>query len=97
MKSGVILVMSCNEERFIEEEEIIRKTWGSPIINGEIENLSIIFYRGGSDESFDDEKKVLYLNVPDDLNNTYNKTIEAFKFLKKNNIEYDYIFKTNTC
>lgn len=96
MKNGVILVMSCNEERFIEEEEIIRKTWGSPIINGEVENLSIIFYRGGSGESFDDEKKVLYLNVPDDLSNTYNKTIEAFKFLEKNNIEYDYIFKTNT-
>ena len=71
MKSGVILVMSCNEERFIEEEEIIRKTWGSPIINGEIENLSMIFYRGGSDESFDDEKKVLYLNVPDDLKRKY--------------------------
>ena len=40
MKKAVVLVMSCNEERFIEEEEIIRKTWGSPIINGEIENYN---------------------------------------------------------
>lgn len=88
--------MSCNEERFINEEETIRETWGASIINGEVENLSIIFYRGGDVESFDDEKKVLTLNVADDLNNTYNKTIKAFNFFKKNDIEYDYIFKTNT-
>lgn len=97
MKKGVILVMSCEQERYINEEAIIRKTWAKPIINGEIENLSIIFYRGGAEEeSFDEENCLLKLKSPDNLNGTYEKTQAAFRYLENNKIEYDYVFRTNT-
>lgn len=97
MKKGVILVMSCEQERYINEEAIIRKTWAKPIINGEVEKLSIIFYRGGAEEeSFDEEKCLLKLKSPDDLNGTYEKTQAAFRYLENNKIEYDYVFRTNT-
>ena len=58
-KKGIILVMSCQEERFIVEEEVIRETWAKPLMNNELENISIIFYRGGEYESYDVDKKVL--------------------------------------
>lgn len=47
MKKGIILVMSCNIERYIKEEEIIRNTYAKDIIDGKYDNLSICFYRGG--------------------------------------------------
>lgn len=95
-KKGIILVMSCQEERFIVEEEVIRETWAKPLMNNELENISIIFYRGGEYESYDVDKKVLTVKCGDKLTDTYAKTIEVFHYLVNNNIEYDYVFRTNT-
>lgn len=97
MKKVVILVMSCNQdERFLNEEDAIRKTWGKDILDGKYNNINLIFYRGGYEEDkYDRESNILYLKSDDTLNGTYHKTINAFKFVD-NNFNYDYIVRTNT-
>ena len=50
MKKAVVLVMSCEQERYKNEEEIIRKTWAKDILYDKYENLKLLFYRGGSDD-----------------------------------------------
>ena len=72
MKKAIILVMSCEQGRYIAEEEVIRETWAKPIINGKIENVSIMFYRGGSEtEEYDKDKCLLKLTSDDDLYKTF--------------------------
>lgn len=96
-KKAIILCMSCNQERYVNDEDIIRETWGKDIIDGKYDNLEIYFYRGGSEkEYFDEEKHIIHLTSDDDLYHTYNKSIDAFRWIKKNVQDYDYIIRTNT-
>ena len=37
-KKAIILSMSCNQERFINEENAIRQTWGEEILEGKYDN-----------------------------------------------------------
>ena len=84
------MIMSCNQEHFIQEEEICKNTYLSRLPD----NIDYIIYRGSSDKlSFDNH--LLKLNVEDDLFNTYRKTYLALNYIH-NNLEYDYIFRTNT-
>ena len=97
MKKAIILVMSCNQEAFFNEEEGIKQTYAKEILEGKHENLDILFYRGGVDKSFYDAEKKLYLSAEnDDLNGTYHKTLDVFRFVYENFPEYDYIIRTNT-
>lgn len=97
MKKAIILVMSCNQDRYINEEYVIRKTWGKDIIEGKYENIKLYFYRGGFDKVyFDDENKVINLTNTDDLNGTYHKTLEVFEYIIEKCKDFDYIIRTNT-
>lgn len=90
MKRILIVIMSCNQEHFINEEQICKNTYLSRLPD----NIDYIIYRGASDKlSFD--KHLLKLNVEDDLFNTYRKTYLALNYIH-NNFEYDYVFRTNT-
>lgn len=93
-KKAIILCMSCNQERYINEEHIIRKTWGKDILEGKYDNIELMFYRGGSDNTYL-EGDVLHLTSDDTLIGTYQKSIDAFNFLLENK-EFDYIIRTNT-
>ena len=93
-KKAIILCMSCNQERFINEEHIIRKTWGKDILEGKYDNIELLFYRGNSDSTYL-EKDVLHLTSDDTLTGSYQKTIDCFKWLIENK-EFDYIIRTNT-
>jgi hypothetical protein len=95
-KKVVILSMSCNIDRYIKEEEVIRQTWGKSIIEGRYDNIELFFYRGSDSESYDDETKVITLNTSDEWRGTFMKTISVFEWLKRNSIEYDYVIRTNT-
>ena len=87
--------MSCNIERYINEEHIIRKTWGKRIIEGKYDNIELLFYRGNSDEIFIDDKNVLHLVSDDSYSGTFIKTEDALKWCLENK-EFDYIIRTNT-
>ena len=85
----LFLIQSCNQDRFLAEEEIIRNTWGGRLRD----NCDIMFYRGDGDDTLDGG--VLKLNCEDDLNHTFLKTLRAL-FVFQNSNEYDFIIRTNT-
>lgn len=93
-KKVIILCMSCNQSRFVNEEYIIRKTWGGDILDGKYDNIELLFYRGGSDNTYL-ENDVLHLTSDDTLLGTYQKSIDCFKWLVENK-QFDYIVRTNT-
>ena len=93
-KKVIILCMSCNQNRFVNEEYIIRKTWGGDILEGKYDNIELLFYRGGSDNTYL-ENDVLHLTSDDTLLGTYQKSIDCFKWLVENK-QFDYIVRTNT-
>lgn len=96
-KKAIILCMSCNIERYKNEENIIKKTWGKGIIEGKYENLSLYFYRGGAEQDYlDEENHIIYLKEKDTLDYTGIKTLSCFNFIKQNMPDYDFIIRTNT-
>lgn len=98
MKKLLITVMSCDQEFFSNQEELIKQTWAKDIIDGKYPNIDIVFYMGCpviNATYFDNDLKTIVLKCEDGLDNTFKKTIRAFEYID-NNYEYDYIFRTNT-
>ena len=98
MKKILITVMSCDQEFFSNQEELIKQTWAKDIIDGKYPNIDIVFYMGCpviNATYFDNDLKTIVLKCEDGLDNTFKKTIRAFEYID-NNYEYDYIFRTNT-
>lgn len=101
-KKIVILIMSCNEKLFIEEEKVCMETYLKNV--SKYPNIEFYFYRGKNTKEqepnqdinwLDEESHVIHLNSEDDTY-TFEKTIAAFKFLEEHGIKYDYILRTNT-
>ena len=96
MKKILITVMSCNDDFFIKQEQIMKETWIKQL--NQFDNIDYIIYRGDPNiqkHKYDKEQHVLSLKCEDDLDNTYKKTYYAFKLANKI-YDYDYIFRTNT-
>ena len=91
MKRILILVQSCNDEFFDKEVKCIKETYAKnlPI------NIDFLYCVGDckKEELVGD---CLKLSCGDDIHSTFMKTYCALGFLFKNNMEYDYIVKTNT-
>lgn len=88
----LIVIMSCNNDFFIEQENILKETYLSILTD----NIDYVIYRGGNDkDEFRNNKHLLLLNVEDDLSNTYKKTYRALNLIH-DNFNYDYILRTNT-
>ena len=78
--------MSSNNDFFRHQNEIIRNTWGK--------DVDVLFYEG--DYYIDNiNGDVLELNCKDTIDWTYAKTYYALKYVN-DNLDYDYIFRTNT-
>lgn len=93
--------MSCNDEFFINQENIIRETWLKPVIenkDNKFDNVDYCFYRGDVIEKhkYNKENHLLTLRCEDNIKNTFKKTYYAFNCCKKIFSDYDYIFRTNT-
>ena len=86
-----IAIMSCNNELYLHEEQKIKDTWIRFIEN--FENIDYVIFKGGEKTEYNNHE--LILNVEDDLAHTYQKNLELFKWIKENNIEYDYFIRTN--
>lgn len=84
----LFLVQSCNQERYLNEEQIIRETWAKRLRK----DCDIFYYRGEGDDTL--EGDVLLLNCKDDLNSTFLKTVRALYVFK--NKDYDFVVRTNT-
>lgn len=82
--------MSCNKDAFLQEEKIIRDTYYAD----KDDFMNIIFYRGdyGQTKLNGD---ILECISSDDLEHTFDKTIEVFQYVTEN-IDYDFIVRVNT-
>lgn len=88
----LIVIMSCNNDFFIEQEKTLKETYLSILPD----NVDYVIYRGGNNkDEFRENKHLLLLNVEDDLHNTYKKTYKALDYIH-DNFNYDYILRTNT-
>ena len=98
-KKILVLVMSCNEKHFVEQENVVRETWAKPILNGEVEGMDYWSYTSscGKPSHIDYRNHVIYCNTGDGIYETYQKTIEAFKLIKDDtDFDFDFIYRTNT-
>lgn len=97
MKKILILIMSCNQDFFKKQEQQIKETYLKKV--EEYDNIDYCVYSG--DETIEQHyynkyEKHLYLRCEDGIRDTFKKTYYAFKYIKENFNEYDYIFRTNT-
>ena len=93
------MIMSCNKEPFVEEEQAIRETWLKDVIDDKYENIDYLFYKADEDlinHKYERDNHLLTLRCEDDYDHTFKKSYYAFNLLSKIFKEYDYVFKTNT-
>lgn len=96
--------MSCQDEFFIHEEELAKKTWLKDVINGKYPDIDFLIYRGGYEDNYIDENNnLLLLRCEDDIKNTFKKTWCALKYVQQkwdklndDTEYYHYVFRTNT-
>jgi len=95
-KKILILMMSCNDDFFIQEEEIAKRTWAKDIVENKYENIDFLAYRGvSSKHSIDWNKNLFSVRCEDGLDNTFKKTYYTLSIIQKK-YDYDYIFRCNT-
>ena len=85
----LFLIQSCQQERYIKEEDILRNTYLKRIRKGD----NYCFYRGGYEEN-KLEGDVLQLKCDDTLKETFLKTLIAIKTFK--DAGFDFIIRLNT-
>lgn len=95
----LILIMSCEDPFFLNEERLVMETWLKDVIDGKYKNIEYLFYRGNSNKDYLDENNVYHIRVEDDIKNTFKKTWCVFRYLSSNVFKddtYYYVFRTNT-
>lgn len=90
----IILLMSCDNEFFINEEKLVKQTWLKPVIDGQYPDIDYYFYKSGDKQYIDFDNHYIYVNTADDWISTFLKTQEALKVLNEN-VDFDFIVKTN--
>lgn len=93
----LILIMSCNKERFINESNKLKQSYKELIDKYKFQNeIKVYSFIGGyKQNNIDYEKNEIELKADDTIKCVYEKTIKCFEFVNKK-IEYDYIVRTNT-
>ena len=85
----LILVLSSNTYPSSRNKKAIKKTWGSNLSD----NFRIIFYESGEDEKIVED--TLFVETDTSTKNLGVKLLLALDWCNKN-IDYDFIFRTNT-
>ena len=89
----IILSMSCDLPFFVDEEQVVLETWAKDIVDGKYPDVSFYFIRTSENERI--EGNYIYVNTEDSFFNTFEKNVRAFEMLNENNIDYDFILRTN--
>ncbi len=87
----LILLMSCNDKVFLDEEILCKNTWLKFVDN--FDNINYYIYKAGKLDQIIHHD--IFVKAPDDKDHTYTKTIRCFELINNRNIEYDYIVRTN--
>ena len=87
--------MSCNDNKFRIEANNTKYCFNKQIIKHNLQDYVKVYdYLQGDNDIINND--TIYCNELDDYNHTYEKTIRCFEIIHKNNVEYDYIFRTNS-
>lgn len=97
MKKLLILSMLCNKEKWLNEANIVRRTWANDILQKKYNNIDMYFFTSSTngEDYVDENAHVIYVNSKDGVADTAEKTIKAFKY-SLNNFDFDYCILTNT-
>jgi hypothetical protein len=90
--------MSCNQNFFQREEEVVRTDgYGALILKGIFKDIDFWTYTASTDGKYHINKRDNKLSVPcdDSLYGTFEKTQKTFRLLLESDIEFDFIFRTN--
>lgn len=89
--------MACNIPFFKKQFEYCKLTYAKDILEGKYENIDFWGYTASTDGKYHINKKKRLIEVPSDdtIYGTYDKSTKAIKTLISQNIEFDYIFRTN--
>ena len=91
MKKIIILILSTRNINYNPFIIALRETW---VKKAKAKSIDCFFYEGGYNESYIDGDTIK-LRGSDNLNSTSEKLINAIKMLNKNQIEFDFIYRTN--
>lgn len=90
----LILALSCNLKKYLDEEDIIRRTWGKDIDIGMYPDIDYYFFRSSEQYGIDRNQKVIYVKCGDTLKETAQKTNKVF-FVAIKQFDFDYVLLTN--
>ena len=88
-------MMSCNQKHFKIEGAEMKKVFNKHIKKLHLEDEVFVYDYVGDADELHEENNTIFCTAGDNLMSTYHKTIECLNYIDKN-IEYDYIFRTNT-
>ena len=96
-KKILFLSMTCRNEFFTRQNEVVKETWAKDIIENKYgDNVKFLFYDGWNNQfALDEDNHILHTRCEDDTANTFKKTYYALSVIEQN-FDFDYIFRTNT-
>lgn len=102
-KKVLFFTMSCNIPHFQGLLAAVRDTWAKDIFFGKYENCIWYAYTSCDKKHpvpcVDHQDHMVYVDEPDAIHNTYEKTRKAYRLLceelNKHGIEFDYVVRTN--
>ena len=98
MKKILILVMSCNQELFIQQEiQLKNKLYAYDILNNKYPNIDFWIYTASEDTKYHVNKQEhkIYVPADDTLGGTFEKTIKTLTLIESLKWDYDFILRTN--
>lgn len=91
--------MSCNIPYFQALLGVVKDTWAKPLVHNKYKNVTWFAYTACNEKHpkphIDFEEHIIYVDCPDDLHHTYEKTQKAYNMIK-DVIDFDYVLRTNT-
>ena len=98
-KKILMLTMSCNNPFYKSLLGAVKDTWAKPLIQNKYPNINWFAYtscdKKHPNPMVDFENNMIYVDVPDDIFHTYEKTQAAWNLIK-DKIDFDYVIRTNT-
>lgn len=91
----LFLTMSCEDPFFIMGRKVVEDTWARDIIDNKHSGIGYYAYTSSSNGIEYIDGHTIYVNAPDGLEGTYQKTKAVLEFLRNNNITFDKLVRTN--
>jgi hypothetical protein len=95
----LILSLTCNIPFFKKLAHVVKETWAKDVIDGKFPDCCWFAYTACDEDHkepcIDWDDHVIYVDCPDDRNNTFTKIQLTYQALKNAGITYDYILRTN--